>query len=154
MVRLIGISCIHKAPRKDKHYNAEGEVVSNYELPQLTGCIFVEHPDAKTLRKIGWVTELEENSSLIHVPYDLKGLQQGSLFVIPDAFDPKTGRVFRVVRMSAGMVYPASITCEIVPEWENTFESAQLTFPRTNFNLLNEEDDWHHEINQVTRRQL
>ena len=78
---------------------------------------------------------------MIHVPYDLKGLQQGSLFIIPDAFDPKTGRVFRVVQMSAGMIYPASITCEIVPEWANEFDASQLTFPTNNFNLLNNEDE-------------
>jgi hypothetical protein len=141
MTRLIGISCLHKAPRKDKHYNEDGELISNYEEPEMTGCIFVEHPDAKTMRKIGWVTELEENASLIHVPYDLKGLQQGSLFIIPDTFDPKKGRVFRVTQMSANLVYPASITCEIVPEWANEFEQSQLTFPTNNFNLLNEEDE-------------
>ena len=146
MVHLIGISCIHKAPCRNKHYTVDGEVTSNYEEPQLTGCIFVDHPDAKTLRKIGWVTELEDSASLIHVPYDLKGLQQGSLFIIPDAFNPKQGRVFRVVQMKANLVYPASVTCEIVPEWENTFENAQLAFPKTNFNLLVEEDNWHHEV--------
>lgn len=67
------------------------------------------------------------------------------MFIIPDALNPKQGRVFRVVEMSVGLVYPASITCEIVPEWQNNFESAQLAFPRTNFNLLAEEDEWHHE---------
>ena len=85
---------------------------------------------------------MDENASFIHVPYDLEGLQQGSLFVIPDAFNPKKGRVFRVIEMSANLVYPASITCEIVPEWKNNFESAQLTFSHSNFNLLNDEEEW------------
>lgn len=142
MVSLLGIQCIYKAPKKDKHYNERGEVKENFEAPILTGCIFQEHPDAKTLKKIGWVTELSSSSSLIHVPFDLPNLQVGALFIVPDTFDPSKGRVFRVASMSALMVYPASITCEIVPEWENKFEDSQLMFKNKSLTLLNDESEW------------
>jgi hypothetical protein len=88
------------------------------------------------------VTELQENSSLIEVDYDLQGLQQGALFIVPSGLDDGKGRLFRVVRMTNSIVYPASITCEIVPEYINTFQP-ETAFEHTtsDFNLLNEEED-------------
>jgi hypothetical protein len=40
------------------------------------------------------------------------------------------------------MVYPASITCEIVPEYENTYDNSLNDFKDSSFNLLNEEEDY------------
>ena len=66
---------------------------------------------------------MNENSSFIHVDYDLPGLQNGALFIVPSGLDDGKGRLFRVVKMVTEIVYPASITCEIVPEYEDDFES-------------------------------
>lgn len=141
MVKLIGINVIYKAPRKDKHYSDYGEIESNYYEPIVTGCIFEEHPSQQTLKKLNWVSELQENSSIIHVPYDLPYLQRGALFIIPDAINPKNGRLFRVDKLNTIMIYPASVTCEIVPEYENTFSNSDLTFETTTFNLLSTDED-------------
>jgi hypothetical protein len=90
------------------------------------------------------VTELQEGSSIIHVPYDLKDLQVGALFIIPSGIDTAQGRVFRVISMQNTMIYPASIACEIAPEY---FDSDEKTitrdFSKTNFTALvdYEEDD-------------
>ena len=142
MIRLLGIQVIYRAPLPDKHYTTYAEIESNYAEPILVGCIFDEHPTQQTLKKMGWVAELQQNSSFIHVPYDLPDLQQGALFIVQSGIDNAKGRLFRVVSMSTSMVYPASITCEIVPEYENTY------FPETNDdyvhstdNLLNEEQE-------------
>ena len=140
MVKLIGINTIYKAPRTDKHYDDYGEIHSNYYEPVVVGCIFDEHPAQQTLKKLNWVSELQENASLIHVPYDLEHLQQGALFIVPDTFDETKGRVFRVVKMSGIMIYPASITCEIVPEYENTFEESQYTHKDNTFSVLTDEN--------------
>ena len=40
------------------------------------------------------------------------------------------------------MVYPASIACELVPEYENTYEESLNDFTNSSFNLLNEEEDY------------
>ena len=109
--------------------------------PLLLGCIFNEHPDQKTLKKMGWVSELQESASIIHVPYDLPELQQGALFYLPSGLDNTPSRLFRVVKMQNIMMYPSSIACEIVPEWENTFNKAQYDHTFNDFNLLNEEED-------------
>ena len=88
---------------------------------------------------MGWNSELTESAALIHVPYDLPGLQIGALFTIPSAYDNTKGRTFIVTKMSAIMVFPASITCEIVPEYETTIQPSELQmFNSSDFNLLNE----------------
>lgn len=140
MVKLLGINVIYRAVKPGKKYTTYAEIDANYEQPLLEGCIFNEHPDQQTLKKIGWVSELQPNSSIIHVRYDLPNLEQGALFVVPSGLDNAKGRLFRVVRITNIMVYPASIACEIVPEYENTYEPSLNDFTDSSFNLLNEED--------------
>lgn len=87
---------------------------------------------------------MQENSSIIHVPYDLEHLQVGCLFIIPSGIDNAEGRLFRVISMQNSMIYPASITCEIAPEWEDIDEKVLHTdFKNDTMTLLidNEEDD-------------
>lgn len=122
MVKLLGIRVLFRAPRPGKKYTTYAEMDANYFPPMLVGCIFDEHPSQQTLRKMGWISELDENSSFIHVDYDLKGLQQGALFIVPSGLDDGNARLFRVVKMATSMVYPASIVCEIVPEYIDNFE--------------------------------
>ena len=143
MVKLLGINCIYKAPLPDKNFDKHGDLDADYYPGIVVGCIFQDHPDQKTLRKMGWVAELQENSSMIHVPYDLPHLQVGALFIIPSGIDQAEGRVFRVISMQNIMVYPASITCEIAPEYEDIDEpNLHTDFSNTNMPLLrNDEDD-------------
>jgi len=139
MVKLIGIQVLYKAPKENKHYNLHSELNSNYEDPIKVGCIFEEHLTQQTAKKLGWNSELTESAALIHVPYDLPGIQVGALFIVPSAYDNTKGRTFRVTKMSAIMVFPASITCEIVPEYETTIQQAEIQlFNNSDFNLLNE----------------
>lgn len=135
MVKLIGINVLYRAPKPGKHYTTWGEVSTNYEPPIKIGCIFDEHPTQQTLKKIGWMSELDENSSIIHVDYDLPNIQQWSLFVIPSGLDDGKGRLFRVVKLTNSIVYPASITCEIVPVYIDNFE--QVTDYGSNMDNLN-----------------
>ena len=69
------------------------------------------------MKKAGWVAELQEGSSIISVPYDLPNIQVGALFIIPSGLDDTDGRVFRVTKLLTTMIYPASVSCEIVPEY-------------------------------------
>ncbi len=144
LVRLLGINCIYRAPLPGKHFDKHGDLEADYYAPEVVGCIFQEHPDQKTLKKMGWVAELQENSSIIHVPYDLPHLEVGALFTIPSGIDNAKGRVFRVISMQNIMVYPASIACEIAPEYEDIDEPAihnDFSQQTTTLLLDNEEDD-------------
>lgn len=141
MVKLLGINVIYRAPRPDKHYTTYTEIDSNFNAPMVVGCIFEDHPQQQTFKKLGWVAELQEDASIIHVDYDLPGLQQGALFIVPSGIDNTKGRLFRVVKMTNSIVYPASIACMIVPEYENTYQHSQSEFKHESFTLLNDEED-------------
>ena len=133
---------LYRAPRKDKHYDGYGELDTFYYEPEIVSCIYDDHPDQQTMKKLGWNAELLSGLVLIHVPYDLAGLEVGALFIIPSVLDKAKGRVFKVIKMTNQAIYPASICCELGPVLENEFERSQLQdFTRTNFNLLNEEED-------------
>lgn len=121
-VKLLGIRVLYRAPMPDKQYTTYAEIDSNYMPPIMVGCIFDEYPTQKTAKKMGWVAELSENSSFIHVDYDLPGLQVGALFIIPSGLDDGKARIFRVVNMATSIIYPASIICEIIPEYIDNFE--------------------------------
>ena len=140
MVRLIGIQVVYRAPRKDKHWTSFAEIESNYQPSIVIGCIFDEHPTQQTMKKIGWVSELQKDSSLIHVAYDTPDIQQGALFIVPSGLDDGKGRLFRCVKLTNSIVYPASIACEIVPEYEDTYQNTNNDFMHSSFNLRNEED--------------
>ena len=142
MVKLHGINVIYRAVKPGMKWTSYAELDTNFEPPTLEGCIFDEHPTQQTLKKMGWVSELQESSSIIHVRYDLPQLQVGCLFIIPSGLDNAEGRLFRVVKMTNSIVYPASITCELVPEYENTFHESLHDHTYTSFNLLEEEDDF------------
>ena len=144
MVKLLGINCQYYAPLKNKHYDQLGDLKTDYAPPQSIGCIFQEHPDQKSLKKMGWVAELQEGSSIIHVPYDLPMLQTGALFEIPSGLDNAAPRLFRVISLQNSMIYPASIACEIAVEYKSSDESTLVhDFSKNNFTVLvdYEEDD-------------
>jgi hypothetical protein len=127
MTALHGINCIYRAPSDNKDYDTRGDLHTGYGPEIIVGCIFQEHPDQKSLKKMGWVAELQENSSIIHVPYDLPGLQAGALFTVPSGLDNVPGRTFRVISLQNIMIYPASIACEIALEYTSVDEHHLIT---------------------------
>ena len=86
---------------------------------------------------MGWNAELQENPIIIHVPYNLKGLQAGALFTIPAGLDHAEPRTFRVIQLSNIAVYPVNISCELALEWENSQPKSEVVnFKNSNFNVL------------------
>ena len=141
-VKLLGIKVLYRAPLPNKHYTTYAEIDSNYQPPILVGCLFDEYPKQPTTRKKGWMVELQDGSSLINVDYDLPDLQVSALFIIPSGIECAKGRLFRVVRMWNDFIYPSSIACEIVPEYENTVDEMAITdFSHQSFTFINQEDD-------------
>ena len=140
MCKLLGVVTKYQFPLKDKQYTLQGELKSSYSPEERVGSIFEEHVQQKTAKLLGWNAEQMTDKAIIHVPYGLHDLQVGCLFTIPSAFDNSPGRKFRVTQLYTIMIYPASVTCELVPEYENQMELADTElFVNTNFNLLNEE---------------
>lgn len=144
MTALHGINCKYRAPLNNKEYDIYGDLQTSYKPEIVVGCLFVEHPDQKSLKKAGWVAELQEGSSVIHVPYDLPDLQVGALFEVPSGLDTGKGRVFRVISLSNIMIYPASIACEIALEYKSNDEQHLITTAHEKEDmplLIDREDD-------------
>lgn len=143
MTELIGLNVLYRAPRETtKEYDGHGELDSLYYEPVVVGVIYNEHVDQKTMKKLGWNAELNESTTIIHVPYDLEKIQAGALFIIPSGLDNTEGRVFRVLRMTNSPIYPSSIACELGPVLKSEFEKSQLHhFESSNFTLLKDEEE-------------
>lgn len=141
MVRLKGINLIYRAPRENKRYNGYGELDTFFYEPIVVGCLFEDHPNQWTMKKLGWSAELQEDVCIVHVPYDTPRLQSGALFIVPSGIDNSEGRLFRVTKMSTICVYPASVACQIAPVWANTFEQSQLDHQDNDFNLLKQDEE-------------
>lgn len=156
MCSLIGINVKYFIPI-EKQYSTYGELNPDYpSQPTIVGCIYDEHPTQKTMRKLGWNAELADSSVVIHVPYDLEGLQAGCRFDLPAGIDGAEPKQFKVLRMSNIAAYPASVACELGPVLVNAFKSdpenpsspnPDVTedlindFDDSNFNLLSDESD-------------
>ena len=144
MLALHGVNCKYRAPLQNKTNDVHGDLQTGYKPEIIVGCLFEEHPNQKSLRKAGWVAELQEGSSMIHVPYDLPDLQVGALFEVPSGLDNGKGRLFRVISMSNIMIYPASIACEIALEYESNDEQRLITAAHEQEDmplLIDQEDD-------------
>lgn len=143
MTALHGINCKYRAPLKNKTYDMYADLQTGYAPEILVGCLFEEHPDQKSLKRAGWVAELQENASIIHVPYDLPGLQAGALFEVPSGLDNGKGRLFRVISLSNIMIYPASIACEIALEYISNDEQHLITtaYEKEDMPLLIDRED-------------
>ncbi len=141
MVSLIGVFTVYRAPKPGRTYTTYAEIDTNYENPIQVGGIFEEEPNQKTLKTLGWVSELQEGASIFHVPYDTKGLQRGALFTIPSGIDRAKGRLFKVNKISNMMIYPYSFACEIVPEFDSEYVGPKLNYQDSSFTLLNTEDE-------------
>lgn len=140
--KLRGLQVLYRAPRESKQYDRHGELDALYYEPIKVGCIYNDHPDQKSMKKMGWNAELSESTILITVPEDLEKLQVGALFIVPSGLNNAVGRVFKVIKMYNIAIYPCTITCELGPVLESDFEQSNLhDFKNSNFNLLNEEED-------------
>lgn len=143
-VKLKGINVIYEAPNPDyDKYDLHGETdIKKYLPPLKIGCIFDDHPNQKSMRKMGWIAELSDSSVIIHVPYDVPGIQAGAIFTIPSGLDDAPPRKFKVLRLQNECIYPSSITCELGPLLDDRDELAPVRdFRSSNFNLLADDED-------------
>ena len=115
MLKLYGIDGMYfQVKEESKSYNEVGELSAEYLEPVPCQMIFDQVPKVSTLKKLGWTTELDQSQPLIHVDYDLEGLQVGACFNIADPLRPGRGRLFRVTKLSVGIIYPMCVTCQLV----------------------------------------
>lgn len=141
MAKLQGVGVIYYRPL-NKYYTTYTEIKGERYHPDNIYVIYEQTPTQRTMKALGWNSELSEGASIIHVEYGLTGLQVGSLFLLPSGIDGAQGRLFRVSKMSNIALYPASIACEIVPEYSSDFNDELFNHEHNSLNLLDikEED--------------
>lgn len=141
MVRLLGIN-VKYFSIKNKQFSSYSELVADQNNSVTIGVIFTDHLDQKTQKKLGWNSELSEQALVINFPYDTPDIQVGCLVQVPSGLDNAPPRTFRISRMSNIMIYPASITCECVPEYINTLPANQVEdFRNTSMGVLMKDED-------------
>ena len=127
MLRRYGIDCSYFEPVEGTvKYNVNGELSAEYKNPIGAQIIFDQVPKVSTLKKLGWNTASDDSQPIIHVDFDLPGIQIGSLFSIEDPLRPGRGNLFRVTKMSVGIIYPMCVTAQVVAvlgeQVENTLQ--------------------------------
>lgn len=90
--------------------------------------IFEGEPKLKTYRNLGWAVEKNDNLPfLIHIPFDTPHIQKGCLFEISGQVTEIAARLFQVTELTAGLVCPDHIICQIVPLVGNTPPETEKT---------------------------
>ena len=142
-VTLIGVYVIYRAPIAGKKYNGYGEIDDYFLPPVKVGSIFEEHPKQSTMKKLGWVAELTETPPIIHLPYDLPGIQVGGIVIVPSGVDNTQGRVFRIIAMDlSAMIYPSTVVCKLAPEYKSSVEREELNHKDNNFSVLIQDEEY------------
>lgn len=115
MLDLYGIDGMYyEVIEETKKYNEAGEFSAYYKDPIPCQVIFDQVPKISTLKKLGWTTENDESQPIVHVDYDLPGIQKGACFSIEDPLRLGKGRLFRISKLSLGIIYPMCVTCQLV----------------------------------------
>ena len=115
MLRKYGIDGMYfQVDEATKSYNESGELSCKHLDPIPCQMIFDQVPTVGTLKKLGWVNELDKSQPLIHIDFDTPGIQPGACFNIEDPLRPGKGSLFRVTKSSVGIIYPMCVTCQIV----------------------------------------
>ena len=112
---MYGIDAKYYQIKPNHHYTVAGEISANYYNPVPCKILFDQVPKISTLKRLGWVSELEPGASLIHVAFDTPGIAFGALYEIKDPLSPDSGRLFRITKLQTGILYPVSISCQVVP---------------------------------------
>ena len=141
MVRLLGVN-VKYFPLINKQWSEYSEIIAHPEYGITIGCIFTDHIDQRTQKKLGWNSELVEGALLANLPYNTPDIQVGCLILIPSGIDNTPPRLFRITRMSTIMIYPASIACECVPEYANSIPASHTEdFVNSSMQVLMKDPD-------------
>lgn len=105
----------YQVKEETQKFTSAGELSSKYYDPVRVKLIYDQVPKINTLKKLGWVPELNQDSQpIIHIPFDTPGIQVGALFRIEDPLRPGTGKIFRTTKLTTGIIYPVAATLQIV----------------------------------------
>lgn len=135
MAKLRGFSVGYQYPLDtDKTIHSEPNIrLSN---PIRMDIIFNENPRVGTLRKLGWVTEINEQKPVIaQLPFDAPHLARYARIIIPPFVEINSrSRVFQVTKMNTLLEFPDCWTVALVPVFDSYKEDNE--YAETNINYM------------------
>lgn len=140
ILQLYGVdSMYYEVIDETVKHTVNGEFSCEYKDPIPTQLLFDQVPKVSTLKKLGWATELDQSQSLVHLNFDLPNVRVGAALSIEDPLRPGKGRLFRITKMSMGIIYPMCVTAQIVPVLGDTPEK---TLQPEKAEEINKEKGW------------
>lgn len=131
MCKLIGISVGYQYIIK-KELTIHSEDNSTFSMPVRIDVIFDENPSIDTLKRYGWVSELnEQQPTLCHFAYDTPKLQVGCRVMVEATKGTPRPRVFSISKISNDLEYPDSYACALVPVFDQLPQKNQYTLVNT-----------------------
>ncbi len=131
MCKLIGISVGYQYIVK-KELTIHSEENSTFSMPIRIDIIFEENPSVDTLKRYGWVTELNNQQPIIcHFAYDTPWLQIGCRIIVESSDGTPRPRVFSVTKISNDLEFPDSYACALVPVFDQLVQKNQYTLVNT-----------------------
>lgn len=138
MCKLIGVSVAYQYVVKSE-MTIHSEDNSFLSVPLRIDVIFDDQPSVDTLKRLGWVTELNEQQPIvINMPYNTPNLTVNARIMIESIDGTPRPRVFKVTKIESDLEYPDAYTCAIVPVVDQTYQKNQYTLVNTE--KISEED--------------
>lgn len=120
MAKMIGITVIYQYPIDMQFSIYAEENPKGFSEEIKMDIIFEENPKVTTLRKYGWVSNLDEDKPyMATLPYDAKNLCKGCRITIVPPEPLASKNVFVITDIKANLEFPDSWVCKLAPVFFN-----------------------------------
>lgn len=138
MCKLHGISVAYQyVVKSDMTIHSEDN--SYLSSPIRIDILFDQQPSVDTLKRLGWVTELNTLQPIvINMPYNTPNLTVNARITIQSIDGTPRPRVFKITTIQSDLEYPDAYTCSVVPVADQSYQKNQYTLVNTE--KINEED--------------
>ena len=112
---------------------------SEYSMPVRLDILFDENPSVKTLNRMGWVSELNDQKPfIVNLPYNTPNLTVNARIIVESTEGTPRPRVFRISKIESDLEFPDAYTCAVVPVYDQYKQKNQYTL--VNVEKINEEE--------------
>ena len=130
MCKLLGQSVAYQYVKEQK-MTIHSEDNSELSMPIRIDIIFDENPSVDTLKRMGWVSELnEQRPIIINMPYNTPNLTVNARITVESVDGIGRPRVFRITKIMSDLEFPDAFTCSIVPVFDQYKQKNQYTLCR------------------------
>lgn len=139
MSKLRGIHVQYRYPIKISS-TIHAEMNTKLSDPIEMDIIFQENPSVRTLKSIGWVSEIGDDKPYVaQLPFDTPELQVESVITIPPFYEINSrSRDFKITSITTLLEFPDCLTCTLAPIFDTKFINKD--YDTSNYNYLDNKD--------------